>query len=276
MSTRAMCLLALVSLNFLLPAARATFDHCGVLKASGSCIVFEPEGGSAVYAIDYSARFSVGDRVRVIGNLEATCAAPCTVAGCVTVGEITFCEGAVTLRGTLVQSTGCLLLDEEHGLLLRLENTAGFSEGQRVVVSGNFGRRCEPVCAGIRACVLANTITLAPSPPPSSGDGGSSGSSGDTPTSDGGQGGSTPTGSGSGSSGTGGSASTGGNTSNTASSNQTGGTGQTNGGSADTTSADPALEEVMGAFACPLAGLAALTLGVVGLFLARSRRQRLD
>lgn len=275
MSTRAMCTLALITLSLFLPAARATFDHCGVLKASGSCIVFEPEGGSAVYAIDYSARFSVGDRVRVIGNLEATCAAPCTVAGCVTVGEITFCEGAVTLRGTLVQSTGCLLLDEEHGLLLRLENTAGFGEGQLVIVSGNFGRRCEPVCAGIRACVLANTITLAPSPPPTGGDGGTSGSNGDTPTTNGDQGGSNPTGSGSGSSGTGGSGSTGGNTSNTGGGNQTGGTGQTNGGG-DTTPSEPALEEVTGAFVCPIAGFAALTLGIVGLLIARSKRQPLD
>jgi hypothetical protein len=276
-------------------SASTAIDACGQLEQSGACVLFRANG--ALYQLNTTAAFIAGDAVRVIGSIQDSCNSTCPgVAGCVFVGEITYCDGPVSIVGTLTATSGCTILADERDQLIQLDNVGGFALGERVIVSGEFNRRCEPRCSGIRRCMRNNSVVAAPPPPPppppptgndpsatsGSGDastGGSGGSSGGTTGgagsgSNGGSGGSGATGAddaggaddGSGIDDTGGSLSGDGQTASGAGDGAD--DSPENGGAVDETT-EPVNE--MATFLCPVLGFAVPGFTLLGM--ARVRRR---
>lgn len=282
--------------------AASAIDACGQLEQSGACVLFRANG--LLYQLNTNGAFIAGDAVRVIGSIQESCNSPCSgVAGCVIVGEITYCDGPVSIVGTLTATSGCTILADERGQLIQIDNVGGFALGDRVIVSGEFNRRCEPRCSGIRRCIRSNSIVAAPLPPPSpppagndpntpasGSEGGASNPTGGSTADAGGAGGNGTSSGAGGAAGSGGAGGDGGagDLDDTGISSGSGGTGgSSNGGGQSAGGVDDSLDESLqdraaddlangpvndvATFLCPVLGFAVPSLTLLGMIRVRRR-----
>lgn len=148
------------------PAPAQNVDACGTLIQGTECVLFESNEGGR-FVLDDRGQFEVGDEVRVIGELDEGCVSVCQEGeGCIAVASITHCDGDVTICGTLVDGVTCLLLEDDQGFLLAIENQGPFEVGDRVQVNGQFDGGCVTVCQQVTGCVQDNTIRAAPADGP--------------------------------------------------------------------------------------------------------------
>jgi hypothetical protein len=143
-------------------AVAQSFDDCGRLVQGIECVLFERDGGD-LYVLDDTGGFAVGSRVRVVGAVDADCVSICQQGrGCITVSRITYCDGPITTCGRLVDGVTCVLLEDDCGRLLVIDETGDFQVGQRVEISGTFDGDCLSICLEAAGCVRGNTIRAAP------------------------------------------------------------------------------------------------------------------
>ncbi len=253
--------------------ASTAVDVCGQLVQVGSCVLLSVSG-EGDYVLSATAAFVPGDNVRVIGSLEGSCSSSCSnYAGCITVGDITYCDGPVSVVGTLTATSGCIILADERDQLIAIDNVGTVAVGTRVIVSGEFSRRCEPRCSGIRRCIRNNSVVeapLPPTPPPDTGGGSSNGGTTGGTGGAGGDGGNGQTGNtgGSGSNGSTGGGSNGGTTSGDGSS---GGSGNSGSGNSNPDDATDPLGDELATMLCPALGFAVPGLALLGIVRTRRR-----
>jgi hypothetical protein len=141
-------------------ACGTQFTSCGQLIVRGTCVLFVADRGGT-YSLDTLASFVAGDRVRVAGTLDLTCAAQCPPEdGCITHNTIQSCNTTFVGCGTLVQGPGCVMFQADSGGTFALANTGGLSVGTRVHVTGVTGGACVNTCATTQTCIADNTIEL--------------------------------------------------------------------------------------------------------------------
>ena len=143
------------------PAAPAqSFDDCGEISISeDGCTVLITDAGN--YELSEEGGFSVGDQVRVIGQLSLNCFDECIDnIGCIQVSSIGPCTVDYTTCGEIVFVNACLLLQTENGFLYGLDPIGNLQVGDLVVVSGQFESNCPTGCDNGGGCILAADIQV--------------------------------------------------------------------------------------------------------------------
>lgn len=154
-----LCLAAAGMCGLVLAARADSVDLCGELTAGVECTLFKT-GDGRLYVLDDAGKFVVGDRVRVIGERDDDCVSICMQGnGCITVASITYCDDEqITACGKLVDGVECILFEDDKGFLFAIDETGGFSVGDRVQVTGRFESDCISVCIQTTGCIRQNTI----------------------------------------------------------------------------------------------------------------------
>ena len=139
--------------------AQERVDICGRLVQGAECLLFEADGGGR-FVLDNVGTFDPGDRVRVTGDLDPSCATTCLEGdGCIQNNTIGACTSEFVACGTLVQGVQCVLFETADGSRYLLENEGNFGPGDRVRVSGDLDPECFTVCLEGEGCIQNNTIT---------------------------------------------------------------------------------------------------------------------
>ncbi len=154
--------LALITL--ISPAsAQSDFESCGTLVTGVECVLFRADSNDQSYVIANRASFVAGDRVRVVGRLDAACVSACQQGGgCIEENTIEACPPEVDACGVLIQGVECALFQPDGELRTYvLEILGEFKVGDRVHVTGTRDSSCLTICGQSSGCIVDNTISTA-------------------------------------------------------------------------------------------------------------------
>lgn len=155
-------------------AQDSLYSSCGVLLEGENCLVYIPEGNPFQAALEFYGSYGAGDSVFVSGIILYSCDTLCSdVSVCIINNSIGPCQGGEPQYpfddlGVLVQLGDCLLFTpfSSPSDYLFLENYASYQEGDTVYVSGSLFPSCQTECTFATGCIVNNTITDTPPPPP--------------------------------------------------------------------------------------------------------------
>jgi hypothetical protein len=134
------------------------FSTCGVLTQRAQCVAFVADTGGT-FTLETVGGFVAGDRVRVTGTVDTSCARACQPTdGCITSNTIESCGTAFNSCGMLIQGPGCVLFQADTGGTFTLSNVGAFVVGDRVRVTGALGGSCTNACTATETCIADNLI----------------------------------------------------------------------------------------------------------------------
>jgi hypothetical protein len=140
------------------PAFAEDVDLCGTLEKGVECLLLRTDDNQR-YSVDDAGKFDAGHRVRIRGDLQTSCASVCQQGdGCLTVADITYCNGPIEACGELVSGVTWTLFEDDRGYLFAISNTGEFEVGDRVRVTGTFQGQCVSICQQTSGCIVDNTI----------------------------------------------------------------------------------------------------------------------
>ena len=139
------------------------FTGCGTLgPGPQGCVLFHADSGET-FALQNVGPV-LAPRVFVRGEIEPNSflCFPIIMPGLLN-NTISLCFDDC---GVLVQGVECVLFQSDGGGLYVLQNTGGFSVGDRVRVTGGLNPICATICQQGDGCIEDNTIELCDSAPP--------------------------------------------------------------------------------------------------------------
>ncbi len=146
------------SLCFCAVSAADVYDDLGTLVEGVECTLFQADSGE-LFIVDDFAEFGPGDRVRVMGDLDRTCASVCMQgAGCVQNSQVYDATDFSAACGTLISRNGCAVLETDDGQVWALDETFPFQVGDYVHVVGTYNAECGGSCSVGIACLRTNTV----------------------------------------------------------------------------------------------------------------------